>query len=337
MKDVSGGLAENLRTGRIDACELVAAPERFGDVGRSAEEATLAELVALEPGIEDGEVEGDTWRRVGLDPETTLGALDATDREWLSDVLRFWRGRPRDVVETISPDDWVYERRAPNYYSTGRTTVRRVRQAMLQTRKVEVHRILDFGSGYGRILRQFKAAFPDARLAACDILRDAVDFCAETFGAEPVYAADDPGETAIEGRFDLIWVGSLFTHLDAPQWKKLLDLFERILEPDGLLLFTTQGRVIRNQIAERAWMDSYGQPIWQNWGVSEAQLDAVVAEYDAGGFGYLEWGTLERRYGTSIATPAWVMEQLQTRPGFEILGYWEQGWPPQDLVTCLGK
>jgi SAM-dependent methyltransferase len=337
MTDVSGGLAEELKAGRIDACELIVAPERFGELGRSAEGATLAELVALEPGIEDGEVEADSWRRVGLDPGLTLGALDAGDREWLSDVVRFWRVRPRDVIKTTSADDWIYERGAPTYYTTGRTTVRRVRQAMLQTRKEEVRRILDFGSGYGRILRQFKAAFPDARLAACDILPDAIDFCAETFGAEPVHAADDPGESEVEGEFDLIWVGSLFTHLDAPRWRSLLDLFERVLEPDGLLLFTTQGRFIRNQIAERTWLDAYGQPIWVNWDVTEGDLDEVVSDYDAKGFGYLQWGALERRYGTSIATPAWVMEQLQTRPAFEILGFWEQGWPPQDLVTCLGK
>jgi SAM-dependent methyltransferase len=208
---------------------------------------------------------------------------------------------------------------------------------MLQTRKAEVRRILDFGSGYGRILRQFKAAFPDARLAACDILPEAVDFCAQTFGAEPIYAADDPGETALAGEFDLIWLGSLFTHLDAPRWTSLLDLLERALERDGLLLFTTQGRFIRDQIAERSWLDAYGEPIWVNWGVSEEQLDAVVSDFDSTGFGYLEWGALDRQYGTSIATPAWVMEQLQTRPGFEILGYWERGWPPQDLVTCRGR
>jgi SAM-dependent methyltransferase len=207
---------------------------------------------------------------------------------------------------------------------------------MLQTRKTEVHRILDFGSGYGRILRQFKAAFPDARLAACDILREAVDFCAATFGAEPIYAADDPGETELEGQFDLVWLGSLFTHLDAPRWKSLLDLLEGALEEDGLLLFTTQGRLIRDRIAERTWLDAYGEPIWVNWDVSEDQLDQVVADYDREGFGYLEWGALDRQYGTSISTPAWVLGQLQSRPGLEIIGFWERGWKPQDLVVCVG-
>jgi SAM-dependent methyltransferase len=337
MTEVPSALVESLKSGRIDTGELIAAPARFGDLGRTAEATTIAELVAMEPLIEDGDLNADSWRLIGLDPGITLGALDAGDREWLADVLRFWRMKPRQVIETTSPDDWIHTRGPGNYYRTGRTTIRRVRQAMLQTRKPEVRRILDFGSGYGRILRQFKAAFPAAQLAACDILPEAVDFCAQTFGAEPVYAADDPGETGLEGQFDLIWLGSLFTHLDAPRWRSLLDLLERVLEPEGLLLFTTQGRFIRDQIAERSWLDASGQPIWVNWGVGENQLDRVVADYDAGGFGYLEWGALDRQYGTSIATPAWVMQQLQTRPGFEIIGYWERGWRPQDLVSCVGR
>jgi SAM-dependent methyltransferase len=329
-------LGERLASGEVDICDVIADPGRFGELGEAAEAISLARLVALEPRIEEGDVEEASWRRVGLDPRMKLGALHADDREWLADVLRFWRVKPRAVSEAISPEDWIHSRGPDKYYATGRTTIRRVRLAQLQTRKAEVRRILDFGSGYGRILRQFKAAFPQARLAACDIQRDAVDFCAETFGAEPIYAADDPGETELEGDFDLIWVGSLFTHLAAPRWQSLLDLLEGALERDGLLLFTTQGRFIRDRIAERTWRDAYDQPIWVNWGVTEQQLDEVVSSYDREGFGYLEWSALDRQYGTSIATPGWVLGQLQTRPGFEIVSYWERGWKPQDLVVCVG-
>jgi SAM-dependent methyltransferase len=337
MTEALSGLDESLEGGRVDVCEVIANPERFGELGKEAQSTTLARLVALEPRLEEGDVDAESWRRVGLDPAITLGTLDASDREWLADVLRFWRVRPRSVIETTSPEDWIHNRGEATYYTTGRTTIRRVRLAMLQTRKTEVRRILDFGSGYGRILRQFKAAFPEARLAACDILAEAVDFCAETFGAEPVYAADDPGETKLEGKFDLIWLGSLFTHLAAERWTSLLDLLERVLEPEGLLMFTTQGRFIRDQIAERTWQDAFGRPIWVNWGVTEQQLDGAVADYDRDGFGYLEWGSLHRQYGTSIATPAWVMEQLQERRGLEIISYWERGWQPQDLVICVGR
>lgn len=334
--DSGRALAERLAAGEIDICDVIAAPERFGEVGEAAKATPLERLVASDPRIEPDDLEAAAWGRVGLDPGASLADLDGDAREWLAELVRFWRGKPRNVDETVARDDWIYNRRPDQYFATGRTTIRRVRLAQLQARKDEVRRILDFGSGYGRILRQFKAAYPEARLAACDILPEAVDFCAEVFGAEPIYAADDPGETALEGEFDLIWVGSLFTHLTAPRWTSLLDLFERVLEPEGLLLFSTQGRSIRDRIADRTWQDSDGRPIWVNWGVEEQELDGLVSDYDRDGFGYLEWGALDRQYGISIATPAWVLGQLQTRPGFEVISYWERGWKPQDLVICVG-
>ena len=113
-------------------------------------------------------------------------------------------------------------------------------------------------------------------------------------------------------------------------------LFERALEPSGIFLFSTQGRSIRDRVADRSWLDAYGRPIWVNWDVAEEDLERLVADYDRDGFGYLEWGALERQYGTSIAAPSWVMRQLETRPGFEVISYWERGWRPQDLVVCVG-
>ena len=56
----------------------------------------------------------------------------------------------------------------------------------------DVKRILDLPCGHGRVLRYLSAAFPEAEITACDIMREGVDFCASTFGAIPVYSQDDP-------------------------------------------------------------------------------------------------------------------------------------------------
>ena len=95
-------------------------------------------------------------------------------------------------------------------------------------------RILDLPSGHGRALRYLQAEYPEADLTACDIIRGAVEFCAETFGATPVYGKEDPADIEL-GTYDLIWCGSLVTHVDAPRWDDFLDLFENALEPGGLL------------------------------------------------------------------------------------------------------
>src|SRR3954451_10017930 len=96
-----------LASGEVDVCDLIAEPERFGELGEAAREMTLGELVAAEPKLEDGDLDDEAWLRAGLDPATPLRALDHGDREWVADVLRFWRVRPRDVSTELSEYDYI--------------------------------------------------------------------------------------------------------------------------------------------------------------------------------------------------------------------------------------
>ena len=87
-----------------------------------------------------------------------------------------------------------------------------------------------------------KAAFPEAELIGCDVNREGVDFCAEQFGAVPVYSDPDPTLIDLDGSFDLIWVGSLLTHLDADRLPGLPRPLPPHLAEGGLLLFSSHGR-----------------------------------------------------------------------------------------------
>jgi SAM-dependent methyltransferase len=132
------------------------------------------------------------------------------------------------VNRHISPADQMLSGAALDreyYFRCGRSAVERI-QTSLATASIpreRVKRILDLPCGHGRVLRYLRAAFPEAEIAACDLLRDGADFCASTFGATPVYSCDEPEAIPLSpGSFDLIWVGSLFTHLDAPLWVRFL-------------------------------------------------------------------------------------------------------------------
>ena len=103
-------------------------------------------------------------------------------------------------------------------------------------------RILVFPSGRGQALRALTTAFPDADFTAGDLDREAVDFCAEAFGATPLYSHEDPDQIETDATFGLIWCDSLFAHLDGGRWLGFLQFLERRLDPWGLLLFTTRGR-----------------------------------------------------------------------------------------------
>ena len=323
-------LRAQIESGELDVRELLVAPQKVP--GRDAtRQVTIGELLEREPAVKPG-----AWAQLGVDPSTPLADLDDDQRAWIADLLTFWRRVTKlaDVSHQVSPLDFMYAKTPDGYFGVGAEALRSVRLAMLTTRKERCDRILDFACGYGRVLRFFKVAFPEAELVACDITREAVDFCAEAFGATPVYSHEAPERIDLQGEFDLIWVGSLFTHLSGSRWGTFLDLLESVLAADGLLVFTTLGRFVEGQLRRREL----------NWPLSEEGIERILRDVDEHGFGYVDWGdpdqgTLDwgdRDYGTSLSRPSWVCAQLERRVRLRLVSYREHGWGRQDVVVCRG-
>jgi hypothetical protein len=89
---------------------------------------------------------------------------------------------------------------------------------------------------------------PPDRITACDLDSDGVEFCAKEFGIEPLISKPDLTEVSFPRNYDLIWVGSLLTHLPVPTCVNVLDVLTSILEPAGLLVFTTHGESCLNNL-----------------------------------------------------------------------------------------
>jgi SAM-dependent methyltransferase len=252
-----------------------------------------------------------------------------------------------NVIEEVSPDEGATARSSHELYlASGQWAFRHIKLAMLASGKTDLQRILDLPCGYGRVLRILKAAFPSAELTACDIHKPAVDFCARTFDAKPVYSVTNPEGIPLEGPFDLIWVGSLLTHVDAPQWQGFLKLFEQLLPPGGLLVFTTHG-----EFAIEAQLHSKG-----SLGLTPDQKEAILRAYRSQGFGYCDYtlppqgvrrNSLPLNYGISLASPSWVCAQLDGLK-FDLLTYragvWGDRWgflqpkipgASHDVIGCI--
>ena len=235
---------------------------------------------------------------------------------------------PKDIITEISPGDPVYSpERHDAYFHWGNSAVECIRLALLAAEREEPSSLLDFACGHGRVMRTLKAAFPGAQLTACDIDRAGVDFCARTFGAIPVYSAADPAEVEIEDRFDLIWVGSMFTHLDGARWPGFLQLFDSLLDPGGMLVFTTGGRFVIEKMKAGK----------QSLGLHEDQAQQLIADFEQTGFGYQEY---PRRpgWGLARASPAWVCSRLVEVPNMRLVSFVERGWlNSQDVVSCVRR
>ena len=233
--------------------------------------------------------------------------------------------KPAGVIADISEHDLMHRSGNPaNYFTWGEMAVRAIRLAMLAVGKVGFKTILDLPCGHGRVLRTLKAAFPGARLTACDLDRDGVDFCAKTFGATPVYSHPDPKQVSIAGGFDLIWCGSLLTHFDRERWPEFLRFFESLLAPRGLLVFTFHG----HWIAERLQSGSL------DLGIRREEAVEMLAEFDASGFSYRDYKA-QSGFGISLSSPAWVCAQLANFPRLRLAVLSERGWfYHHDTIAC---
>jgi SAM-dependent methyltransferase len=237
----------------------------------------------------------------------------------------------------ISPRDHMFNT-DPNpvhYHALGFGALDCIRLAMLTAQMSDVESILDLPSGHGRVSRILRAEFPDARLTACDIDHDGVDFCAETFGAQPAYGHERPQDIELGDTFDLIWCGSLLTHMDRPRWDEFLDLFESALVPRGVLVFSTHGRCIAPRLRDpdfaRLYLDS------------DEKCKTILRDWAETGFGYADYElpddvreslSLPRSFGISLASLSWVGALLQERR-LQLLAYLEGRWGSQDVIACM--
>jgi len=222
-----------------------------------------------------------------------------------------------DVITEISPLDEMFDLDLESYLAKGEEALRLISLAAQAAPRDGFARILDLPCGYGRVLRHLRVAYPKADITACDIQREGVDFCAEKLGARPVYRADD-----LEGEFDLIWCGSLLTHLPLESWRGWLDLFEAHLAPYGVLVFTVQGRRVFYLLDKGV----------EDHGVDPKRL---LADYAAQGSGYENYPGQDG-YGFSLTSPSYVCSLIEDRPGLRLLLYREMAWNHfQDAVACL--
>ena len=238
-----------------------------------------------------------------------------------------------EVSEDVSPRDHMFKVKE-RYLNLGRRGLECIRLAMVAAGITAVASALDLPSGHGRVLRWIRAEFPDARLGACDIDHDGVDFCAATFGATPVYGHEDPADIEIDAPYELIWCGSLLTHLPPEQWDGFLDLFARALAPGGLLVVTTHGRRIAERVRDPEERRVYN-PI---------DHDALLADYERDGIGYAEYQhdaeyrrrlSLPSRYGISLVRPSRVAAMLEQRPQLRLVGLLEGRFNGQDVAAAV--
>lgn len=115
-------------------------------------------------------------------------------------------------------------------------------------------RVLDFGCGSGKVMRHFLAEAADCELWGCDI--DAPSIAWINAALSPPLRAfangDAPPLGVTDGRFDLVWSISVFTHL-TDHWAGWLAELHRVLAPGGLAIVSFLGGAMYEAWTGEAW------------------------------------------------------------------------------------
>ena len=211
------------------------------------------------------------------------------------------------VSSRIYHNDGMYYGDGEQYFRVGLSAMHCIDEAVKHAGLQTINNILDLPCGGGRVLRFFQMRFPEAKLTAGDLQRDMVDFCARQFKADGVYSKESFDEVRFDEAFDLIWSGSLATHLDQRGIQSLLALVARSLAANGVALITTHG--------ERAIQKLTSHEL--EYGITDRQIEKIVATYRTTGYGFTNYPEVtayqvsqEAQYGVSLTSPEWMREEF---------------------------
>jgi SAM-dependent methyltransferase len=211
--------------------------------------------------------------------------------------------------------DGMYSDDGVPYFKVGLSAIRCIDEVLARANLKDVRQILDLPCGGGRVLRFLVHRFPEAEITACELASGAVEFCARTFGAQPALSSLNLDDISLGKEFDLIWCGSLVTHLNESGITALFRLFQRHLAPGGIMIFTTHGDFVLRRIPTQEF----------DYGLAAEQVSRIVADYPATGYAFEDYPG-EKDYGVSLTSPEWIRARIRELGGLREVSFKERGW-----------
>jgi SAM-dependent methyltransferase len=234
-----------------------------------------------------------------------------------SELSPFEREALRHVSLRVHKADKMYQPGNPGHYlAVGLSAIRCIQAAMAASgRRGSPQWLLDFACGHGRVLRFLKVMFRDSQIVACDLDRSAVSFCHRAFSVPGLISNPDFRQLSLPSAFDLIWCGSLITHIDENATIALLRIFHDHLSQGGVCVFSTHGELSADWI-ERGVRD---------YGLSQQGCKAVLKGYRHHGYGYSDYQG-RAGYGISVVSRQCIEGIASSFGDWEMVMYLPRGW-----------
>lgn len=171
-------------------------------------------------------------------------------------------------------------------------------------------RVLDFGCGFGRIIRFFMKDVAPGNLIGTDVYPEFVHTCNNTFqGVQFDQNEPLPPLAYPDASFDIIYAYSVFSHLSESAHLDWLKEFQRILKPNGMVFITLRQKeflVNHQRLRGMEGISPYNKALTDFFGDSNTMLP----QYDAGEYIYLARGgggvLTNDFYGDTVIPPRYI-------------------------------
>ena len=238
-----------------------------------------------------------------------------------------------DIKRDVAANDRMMDGDERHYFGVGRSATYVITGAIVARHlhpggNAPITSILDYGCGYGRVARYLRAMFPRARIAGTDFIAEGVEWCVNHFGYDSI-TGRIPQHT-----FDLIWVGSVFTHLPEDVVRSIIMELKDALRPGGVLIFTTQGRHAARMVSDTLSQKAPRYP-WSTYFLEDEAATRLLHAYEQGHYAFVDYPG-KNGYGVAIAPLTWFLNPDLVGPGHTVLSVQERAWDShQDVVAYM--
>jgi SAM-dependent methyltransferase len=263
-------------------------------------------------------------RRAGAAPELADSPAIGTDlavRRWLVLAYGTWLKVPGVLERTgLSPDqppeDVHAMSRGPIAAAGGLGEVDMLVEALAGAGMdlESATEVLDFGCSSGRAVRPLAAAFPHIRWRGCDPNKAAIAWADRHLTQIEFFVSpQSPPLPIAEGKLDLVYAISIWSHFAPDLGLKWFDEMHRLLKPGGLLAITTHGLQSVSYYADTGLRPS-------------SQCREILDSLYRSGFWYApefgkagDFGIVNPDWGTAFLSPEWLLTKLC--PSWRILDF----------------
>ena len=170
-------------------------------------------------------------------------------------------------------------------------------------------KVLDYGCGWGRMLRMMPYFTHDSNLYGVDPTKMSIQLC-EDYNVPGQHAVIDAKPDHIpfgDTKFDLIYAYSVFTHMNADVAQNAMKLFRERISDNGLVCVTYRPR--------RYWL---GRPSGGN--ISEQKRKQLLASHDNTGYAFISYKDNKHGGPTDWGDSSFTIDYMEKNwPGWEIV------------------